>query len=351
VLFVKLNKYLARIVPDQIPGAVCWIGTTKRTLFFEAFGYAQVEPRKVRISKETVFDLASITKPFATATAIMKCVAQGALRLHDPVARYLGEFKNTVNNRVTIAKLLTHSSGLPAWFPLYIIPEDTRMPYMAQTTLRTPQVVYSCLGYIILGILIKRVTGQDVSSFCQNHIFKPLHLDSMRFSPDTIRNIAATEKGDQYERSMTAEFCDPTIHKWRNRVIRGEVHDGNCFYAYKGISGNAGLFGNAPDCGRFLQSLLNHTILPKKYVTMMIQDHTGGHEKRGLGWWVDPFPEFFSHGTFAHTGFTGTMVCVDPMKDIIIVLLTNAIHPHVRQEVKRRIRRKVVEIVAGTLLR
>ena len=132
-------------------------------------------------------------------------------------------------------------------------------------------------------------------------------------------------------------------------MIRGEAHDGNCFYAFDQISGNAGLFGNAAECGKLLQRYCTGEILSKRYVAAMTKDLTGGPEKRGLGWWIDPFPGVLSSRAYGHTGFTGTMVCVDPDLDVIIVLLTNAIHPRVRQEVKKRMRRRVVQLVAATL--
>jgi CubicO group peptidase (beta-lactamase class C family) len=350
VPFIKLDKYCTLIVPEQTPGIVCWVGTKKHTLFMRSFGFAQRVPSHVAVNNKTIFDLASLTKPLTTAIATMICVEEGSIRLHDPVTRFLGVFKNTPHHATTIAQLLTHTSGLPAWFPMYILPERSRIHYLAHARTSAQPVVYSCLGYILLGKIIEQATGSTLDKFCTARIYTPFELSSLCFLPRTRRNCAATEKGDHYERNMIAEYCDPSARTWRDRVIRGEVHDGNCFYAYSGCAGNAGLFGNAEDCSRFLQLFCQGSIVSKKYVALMTRDHTGGPEKRGLGWWMDPFPGILSRHSFAHTGFTGTMVCVDPLNDIMIVLLTNAIHPRVRQEIKRRIRRKVVQIVAETLL-
>lgn len=348
--FVKLDRYCSRIVPEQTPGIVCLIGAKRRTYFLQRYGFAQRDPYRVRINTNTVFDLASITKPFATAIAAMICIEQGRFRLHDPVMRFLSAFKDTPNGGITIAQLLTHTSGLPAWFPLYIMPEHSRMHYLAHARTPAKGVTYSCLGFILLGTIIEHVTGQDLAAFCRMHIYYPLGLHGMCFNPRTKRNCAATEKGDHYERKMTAEYCDPAVHRWRDRVIRGDVHDGNCYYAYNGSAGNAGLFGTAEACGRFLQLYCQGKIVSRRNVALMTRDHTGGAEKRGFGWWMDPYPGILSARAFAHTGFTGTMVCVDPENDIMIVFLTNAIHPRVRQEVKRRIRRNVVQIVAEELI-
>lgn len=347
--FVKLDNYFNRITPEQVPGVVCWVGTRERTLFFECYGLAQREPSRIMAHKDTIFDLASLTKPLATATAAMICIEQGLFRLHDPVARFFGDFKHTPHGPTPIAHLLTHTSGLPAWFPLYIVPKDSRMQYLAYAMMPVRRVVYSCLGFILLGKIIEHVVGQTLAAFCTSRMYRPFAIPGLQFRPRTQRNCAATEKGDRYERTLTAEYCDPAAHRWRNRVIRGEVHDGNSFYAYGGCAGNAGLFGSAEDCSRFLQLYCEGSFVSKKNVALMTRDHTGGEEKRGLGWWVDPFPGVLSNRTFAHTGFTGTMVCVDPVRDIMIVLLTNAIHPRVRQEVKRKMRRKVVTIVAEML--
>lgn len=348
--FVKLDSYCARITPEQIPGIACWVGTRTRTLFLQSYGLAQREPSHAAVNNNTIFDLASLTKPLATAIATMICIEDGSIRLHDPVRRFLGAFKNTPHHTTTIAQLLTHTSGLPAWFPLYILPEHSRIHYLAHARTSAKGVTYSCPGFILLGKIIEQVIGHTLDQFCTTRIYRLLELHSLHFHPPTKRNYAATEKGDLYERAMTAEYCNPSAHTWRDHMIRGEVHDGNCYYAYNGCSGNAGLFGAAEDCGRFLQLYCQGSIVSRKYVALMTRDHTNGPEKRGLGWWMDPYPEILSSRTFAHTGFTGTMVCVDPENDIMIVLLTNAIHPRVRQDVKRRVRRKVVQIVADTLL-
>jgi len=348
VSFLKLDKYLDRLVRTSVPGIVCWIGDHKNTLFFESYGYAQRVPRRVKIRKDTIFDLASLTKPFTTAIAIMNLISQKKLSINAQVHTLIPEFKKTPNGRITIYQLLTHTAGLPGWFPLYLLPGNIRMAFLANTTTYQKRVEYSCLGYILLGLIIERITTTKLDTFCQRHIYQPNGLKSLRFRLRTKRNVAATEHGDLFERNMAAEYSDQHAHTWRNYVIRGEVHDGNCFYAYDRVSGNAGLFGTAADCGRFLRLYSNGNIVPKRIFNDMVRDHTGGPEKRGLGWWVDPYPGVLSPRTFAHTGFTGTMVCVDPDTGTIVVLLTNAIHPLVRQEVKKRLRRRVVEIVAKT---
>jgi len=128
-------------------------------------------------------------------------------------------------------------------------------------------------------------------------------------------------------------------------LIKGEVHDGNCFYAFNGVSGNAGLFSNAEDLSRILRVYLQGEIVKPGTLKMMIKDWTGGNEKRGLGWWVNPYPGILSDSAFGHTGFTGTMVMVEPPQNLIIIFLSNSVHPRVKLGVMPEIRRRIVEII------
>ena len=347
--FVALDRYLKRITTTSVPGIACWVGRTTRTHFFETYGYAQCIPRRVKIKQRTLFDLASLTKPFATALAILHLVHTRRLRISTPVSRVLPQFKITRNSTITIKQLLTHTAGLPAWFPMYVLPEKIRTWFLMNVTNGKTAVEYSCLGYILLGTIIESITGKGLDRYCKNKLYAPHGLSDFCFTPKSRRNVAATEHGDVFERGMAGVYCDPTVHTWRRYVIRGEVHDGNCYYAYNGVSGNAGLFGTAEGCARFLQMYQRGELLPKRIIAEMIKDHTGGREKRGYGWWINPYPGVLSRYTYAHTGFTGTLACVDPQYDVIIVLLTNAIHPRVQQEMKKKMRRRVVQIVAETL--
>ena len=211
--FLRLDKYFSRLARDSVPGVVCWIGTRTATFFHEAYGHAQITPRPVSIQRTTCFDLASLTKPLVTAIAIMRLAAQRKLRLEDPLRKFLPGFKNSVNSHITIRQLLTHTSGLPAWFPLYILPQRARMTYCANATTGRHDVVYSCLGYILLGKVIEHITGRDLDALCRNTVFKDHGLTHFRFAPGTTRNIAATEHGDQYEQTWR-----------RNSVIHRSIH-------------------------------------------------------------------------------------------------------------------------------
>jgi CubicO group peptidase (beta-lactamase class C family) len=348
--FETLHKFLTDCTTkEKIPGCVCWIGNDKDTLFFHEYGYAQIVPEKIRMSRDTIFDLASITKPVGTAMAIMQLTERKKIKLDDKIKKFLPDFKNKPNGEKTIHELLTHTSGIPAWFPIYILSEEKRMDYLAKTNTGKSKVIYSCLGYIILGKIVEVVSGYSLDKYCTTYIFKKNGVKTTRFGNITKKNIAATEFGNKHEKNMASKYGKVSKIKWRDYVIKGEVHDGNAFYSYKGISGNAGLFSNARDLAKIMRHYLDKEIVKPGTLKMMIKDHTGAKEKRGLGWIIDPYPELLAHTTFYHTGFTGTMCLAEPKSNLIIILLTNAIHPKVRLGIMPEIRRKVVSIIAKIL--
>jgi CubicO group peptidase (beta-lactamase class C family) len=350
MLFETLHKFLTDCTTKKkIPGCVCWIGNNKKTLFFQEYGYAQIVPEKIKMNRATIFDLASITKPVATAIAIMQLIEKKKIKLNDKIKKNLPDFKNKLNGEKTIHELLIHTSGMPAWYPTYILSEKQRMEYLANTNTGKSKVIYSCLGYIILGKIVEAVSGCNFDKYCSTYIFKKIGVDNTRFGHIKTKNIAATEFGNRHEKSMALKYGKVSKINWRDYVIKGEVHDGNSFYSYKGVSGNAGLFSNAGDLAKIMQYYLDGEIVRPSILKMMIKDHTGGKEKRGLGWIIDPYPGLLSDTTFYHTGFTGTMCLADPKSNLIIILLTNAVHPKVRLGIMPKIRRKVVKLTSKIL--
>lgn len=348
--FQQLDRYLtACITEKKIPGIVCWVGTSKKTLFFEARGFAQLIPGKVNINKNTIFDLASITKPLATALSIMFLYEKKQLRLNDRVRTFLPMSASCATGQKTIKQLLTHTAGLPAWFPLYLLPQQERLQYLASVASKNKGVLYSCLGYILLGMIVEKVTNLRLDRFCKEYIFRPLGLSNTMFGPIKKKNVAATEFGNKYEEQTAAQHGKTKAIKWRNYVLKGEVHDGNSFYGFNGVSGNAGLFSTARELAKLVRVYTAGGIVSKKTVKMMTRVQTNGKEKRGLGWIINPFPNFVSSRSFYHSGFTGTMCLVDPIKDSIVVFLTNAVHPVVRADLMPEVRQRLVEITAKTM--
>jgi CubicO group peptidase (beta-lactamase class C family) len=304
----------------------------------------------IDIKKTTVFDIASITKPVATALSIMILHEKGLLNINDRVGDSLTKLKNSPLGPKTIKALLTHTTGLPAWHPTYLIPEPKRLEHIASLVMSEQKVIYSCLGYLILGKIIESVSHTRLYDFFNNNIAGKLGLHTIQFGPIQEKdNVAATEHGSMHEQEMASKYGDTSSVKWRTYLTKGEVHDGNAFHGFQGVAGNAGLFSNIEDLAAFTRSYLSGHIVSKSNVEIMIADHTGGEEKRGLGWRIDPYPGILSPASFGHTGFTGTLLLVDPEQDLIIILLANAIHPKVQLGLMNPIRERVVRIIAKTL--
>jgi CubicO group peptidase (beta-lactamase class C family) len=250
------------------------------------------------------------------------------------------------NGKKTIKDLLTHTSGIPAWFPTYLLSKNKQIEFLASANTGTNTVIYSCLGYIILGTIIESIVNDRFDRYCHEQIFRKIGLEKTCFGPvENDENVAATEFGNEHEKKMAQKHGDISHIQWRDNLIRGQVHDGNSFYSYSGIAGNAGLFSTAVDLLKIMRAYISGKIVHRETVKMMISDHTGGKQQRGLGWLVNPYPRLLSAHAYGHTGFTGTMLVVDPEKPIIIILLTNAVHPKVKLGIMPGVRRTVIEII------
>lgn len=332
----------------QVAGCVCCVARKKKVLFLEAYGYSQIVPHKIKCNRQTIFDLASLTKPLATALTTMQLCERKNIHLNDKAGMYLPQFRKSVNGEKTIRQLLTHVSGLPAWFPLYILPADQRLQFLANTNSNADTVTYSCLGYIILHMILEKVTSTSLDAYCQEEIYDNVGIQHTFFGPTQRHNVAATECGNQHEKQLAATYGDTDV-KWRSYVIKGEVHDGNAHYCFNGVSGNAGLFSNARDLLKLINHYCGGTIVSPATVKLMTKNWTGTPDQRGLGWVINPYPKLFSNGTFSHSGFTGTLCIIDPVSDIIVILLTNAVHPTVRQELTAALRHDVATQVSRAI--
>jgi len=322
-------------------GAVAAVGCGD-ALVVRAFGHAALQPERVPMRPDTLFDLASLTKVVATTPAVLRLVEEGAFSLDAPVADLLPEF---ADRRVTVRHLLTHTSGLPAWKPLYLecrgLPEYLRA--IGELPLeRAPgeRVVYSDLGFILLGAIVERVTGRSLPDYCRTAVFEPLGMADAGWLPRAPRErIAATEAGNRTEMGMVGDRASE-FGRWRQEILWGEVNDGNAHYGLGGVAGHAGLFGTAADLISCALAWLcrGEPILSPPTVQLATRNLTPGlGEARGLGWQKPPqetLPsrphscgELLSGAAFGHTGFTGTSLWIDPEKDLFIILLTNRLHP------------------------
>lgn len=338
-------------------GAVALIWHDGETVLHNATGWALREPESMRLpmTLSTIFDLASITKVAATTPSVLQLVAQNKIGLDEPIGTYIPEFGTQGQMRgVTVRNLLTHTSGFVSWFGVYTQGTgiDAYIDYLKATQPEAEpntRVAYSCLGFITLGEVVRRVSGQNIAEYTHQHVFQPLGMNNTSFlpSPELRHRIAATELKNDYEAGTAGTA---PLQGWRNYLVHGEVHDGNAWYGLGGISGNAGLFGTADDLLRYARMWLNGgeldgvRILPEAIVHEATREQTrlsAPNERRGLGWQMVPHPETpetmasgrgLSPHAFGHTGFTGTSVWIDPDRNLISILLANRVHPSVRDD-------------------
>lgn len=324
------------IAAGRIPGAVVLIGDENGVLYRRAFGYRARAPRLEPMTVDTVFDLASLTKVVATTTAVLQLIEQGELALDETVAHYWPAFGAGSKAPITVRELLTHTSGLPAdldlsrhWqgrsAALRLI--EAQRPIWAPGT----HYLYSDINFIVLGELMRRISGLPLDVYCAQYIFQPLGMADTRFlpPPDWRWRIAPTV----------------LVH---GRLLRGTVHDPTAG-RMDGVAGHAGLFSTANDLARFARVLLRSAAVPSNHSTppspaeervltpetirlMALPVQVGPDRFRGLGWDVAaPFAAnrsaLPSFGAFGHTGYTGTALWIDPVSGLYLIVLTNRVYP------------------------
>jgi CubicO group peptidase (beta-lactamase class C family) len=296
------------VANGRIPGAVLGLVTADGERAVRSTGSAQIEPVPESLSRDTWFDLASLTKVIFTTTRILRLVDEGRISLDDPLTRAIPDLRqydvaNAAERRLTFRQCLAHQTHLPAVEPLYTYGQDpqTLRAFVLQRVWPSGPPVYSDINFILLGIAIERLTGMALRD-------QPLP-ETFSFRPEPSR-CAATE------------FCT-----WRGRMIRGEVHDENAF-ALGGASGHAGLFGTVDGVLDFACSLLDQTLFSREALDAVRTRHsptrTVGFEARHAGW---SGGDACSDSTICHTGFTGTGLWIDFERGLAWTLLTNRVHP------------------------
>lgn len=325
-LYERVSGVMARALADSaFPGAIAVVGNRDGILLTHAVGRLD-RSDSTPPDERTLWDMASLTKVVALTSVLMSLVDDGRLKLDAPVQRYVPEFTGRWKGRVTVRHLLTHSSGLPAWRPLYkeaTSPADALALAIATPLDTVPGVrmAYSDLGAIILGEIARRLTRTSLDRYAAQRIFARAGMVETYFRPDT----------SLYRRTAPTEF-DP----WRQRQLRGEVHDENAF-ALGGVSGHAGLFSTANDLARFARAYLNGGLLDGQRIWSprtiaeftRVQNAKLSH--RALGWETangsNSGGRFMSAEAFGHTGFTGTSLWIDPANDVFVILLSNRVNP------------------------
>lgn len=336
------------IITDKTPGVVVLIGNNGKIVYRRAFGNRSLEPRPVSMQADTLFDLASLTKAVATSTAIMQLVDEKKLSIDDLVVKYWPSFKKNGKSNITIKNLLTHYSGLRAGLslsPRWSGYGTALKKIVDERPGDSPgnSFTYSDINFMILGEIVKRISGQSLDRYCAKHIFAPLSMKDTRY----------TSSPKQKERIAPTDYRD-------GHLMYGVVHDPSC-YAMGGICGNAGLFSTADDLSTFAQMMLNRghlggvQILKPSTVDLMTTPQSPPGKKRiyGLGWDMEmtyeggPKPAL-SAGSYGHLGYTGTALWIDPETKTYIIVLTNRTHAKGGGDVKA-LRAAIKEVVANAL--
>lgn len=345
----------------DIPGAVLLITRNDKIVWRKAYGYSQLVPEKKPMRVETVFDLASLTKPMATATSVMILLDRGQLRLLDKVSDFFPDYEpwkdaDGSSTPVRLVHLLTHTSGLPPYAPVAELRKrfgspqpDSLLAYIGHVPKHhRPGTFfkYSCLNFITLQRIVEKVTGQSLNDFSKQNIFRPLGMLQTTMQPPPAEVRA----------------CAPTELLPDEGLLQGRVHDPLARVMMGCVSGNAGLFSTADEMAVFSAMLLHQgawngvRILSPAAVRKMTSV-PDGYEKfgRGLGWdlhsaYASNQGDLFSDKTYGHSGYTGTSLVIDPVTHTVVILLTNRVHPYDKGHVVR-LRSLVANIVAGSIIK
>ena len=362
------SAFQEAVAQGVFPGAVVLVSKDGEIVFEQAFGSRSLIPEKTPLKANTIFDLASLTKPLATTVAIMILVREKKIRLDDQITRFIPTFGVFGKSSATFRQMLNHSSGLPAWKPFHEeivkLEKAGRINFVASRAAKSfvyeqihrekplsapgAQGLYSDLGFMILGESVEVVSSATLERFCQDRIFKPLGLRSTAFvdlSQLRTRRLQPVE-----EMIAPTENCP-----WRKRILCGEVHDDNA-YEMGGVAGHAGLFSSARDIHALL-ACLNRCLhgkddfLPKALLEeFLAKDEKVPNSTCALGW-DTPSPDKsasgsrFSPRSVGHLGFTGTSVWWDIEKNCHIILLSNRVHPTRKNEKIKDFRPHVHDLI------
>ena len=375
------DEVILRAISDnKTPGAVLAVVRHGKLAYLKAYGNRQTYPTTQPMTTQTVFDMASCTKPMATAISAMLLVERGQLRLSDPVSMYLPGFKNWYGEgkdsvTIRVEDLLTHTSGLPAYAPVKTLAEADGKPNPAKLMTYIAgckrefkpraDMQYSCLNYITLQNVVERISGQSLRTFAANNIFIPLgmkHTDFLPCTSDKSGKLVNTSQPRWVANGEQASLTPiaPTEKQPNGTVKQGQVHDPLACTLNGGVSGNAGLFSSAEDVATLCAMLQNGGMwggkrilspLTVKVMRSVPQDFNSFG--RSLGWDVSSAyasnqGDLLSSEAYGHTGYTGTSIVIDPVNDLSIVLLCNSVHPVDASNVVR-LRAQVANAVAASI--
>lgn len=362
--YQKIDALCQGIVNDgYAPGAVLLVGVGDKVLMRKAYGYRMKEPTQEKMTVNTLFDMASLTKATATASAVMLLVQDGKMKLSDHITKYVPEFRNTGKPDITIKQLLTHDSGLPAYTSEAYLEKtygpgpnpDALIKRIASLDRVAPpgtKYVYSCLNYLTLARAVQNVTKENMDTFLRKRLWGPLGMKDTTFFPN---------------KEQTARTA-PTIYK--DGVLRqGKVHDPLAHYSdcASYASGNAGEFSTVDDMSKYVRMILHggelngHRIFRHDiWEEITTNQAPEGLKERSCGWGVwsgdkaygTPLNQTPDTCTLGHTGYTGTIVWMDKLSKAYVILFTNCVYPDDKGINKREViqaRRKVISTVLDNM--
>ncbi len=331
---------------SKMPGCVVVIGRKDAVLFARAYGYRALQPAPEPTTIDTVYDLASLTKPVATAMSVMVLVDQERIGLDDPASKYVPELAIAGKERVTIRELLTHTSGLAIETPyadygLGIEEAIRRIASFPRKSAPGEQYRYSDIGFIVLGEVVRRVSGESLDAFARERVYVPLGMQETGFLPPPALQARAA-------------LTEPREGVW----MRGVVHDPRA-YLLGGVAGHAGLFSTAQDLTTFSQAILREgehggkRVLSARAVRAMLAPHDVPGAIRALGWDVKSAystnrGESLSPRAVGHGGYTGTSLWIDPGEDLFVLFLSNRVHPDGKGAINP-LAGRIADLAAGAL--
>jgi CubicO group peptidase (beta-lactamase class C family) len=365
-----IQAALQSAVDDGVfPGAQLAVRHRGELVYVVTAGRISSEPPGLPVRATTIYDLASLTKPLVTVTSVLLLIQRAKVALGDPVQEVLAELHGAPIGQATVRDLLTHRSGLPGWRPFYkqldardMIsglpggdqPAKQHVLEMIRDEpliyVRGERSLYSDLGFMLLGFLVERLSGMALDLWCEEAIVRPLQADPMMFRP-----TAGRAQSDVVRPPVDVSRIAPSEQdEWRNRLLRGEVHDENAA-AMGGVAGHAGLFGTAESVlavsGAWLRGYYGReSILEGELVRQFTtRQESADRSSWGLGWDTPSAPSSsgssFSERSFGHLGYTGTSLWIDPLCELEVVLLSNRVHPSRRNEKIKLFRPHIHDLV------
>lgn len=349
------------IAEGVFPGAVLLVSVKDTITFSSAYGVTNLYT-KTPVTVDTVFDLASLTKPLATTLAVMRLLQDGRLGLDQTIDSILDWVRNTDKKEITIRQLLGHTAGFADYHPFYV--ELNRLPTAERSASLRHQLVhlplqhsigkkelYSDLGFIVLGIIVEQISGKRLDRYLEDVVYRPLGLG---LAGRTILGFVDVNEAVHFNEVAATEKC-----VWRDRIIEGVVHDDNA-YVLGGIAGHAGLFANALGVHTLVSAILSahdgnadDPIFPQDLTRTFLRKKTPSSRPLGFD---SPAAEgascgdYFSRNSIGHLGFTGTSFWSDLEKGITVILLTNRVHPSRTNDSIKLFRPKLHNVIMEEIL-